>query len=187
VTVGPPLEGERLILRDLEPADAGGRYLEWMGDPEVMKYLESRFTAYAHDDLLAYIQAARQDPAVRLLGIVRREDGRHIGNLKLGPIDHQHGRADIGILIGERDCWGKGYGTEAVATVSAWAFTALALRKLTAGAYSSNVGSIRAFQRAGFHVEATRSQHYVSGDQIVDAVLLARFRPGLPDGPAPLA
>lgn len=184
MTVGPPLEGERLILRDLEPADAAGRYLHWMGDPDVMQYLESRFTTHTHDGLLAYVRAARRDSAVRLFAIVRREDGRHIGNLKLGPIDQQHGRADIGILIGERDCWGQGYGTEAVAIVSDWAFNTFALRKLTAGAYSSNVGSIRAFQRAGFHIEATRIEHYVSGDEVVDAVLMARFHPRRPAGPA---
>lgn len=177
MTSGPPIEGTRLVLRDVQLADVPRGYLTWMNDSDTMQYLESRFMPHSEEDLISYVSAMQLDPAVRLLAVVRREDGRHIGNVKVGPIHEHHRRADIGILIGEPDCRGKGLGTEAISLLSDWAFAELGLEKLTAGAYETNIGSIRAFQRAGFHIEATRARHYVCGDEMVDAVLLARFRP----------
>lgn len=67
--------------------------------------------------------------------------------------------------------------------VADWAFAELGLYKLTAGAYANNIGSIRAFIRAGFEIEAVRRRHYRSGEEMVDGVLLAMFSPS-PAGPA---
>jgi RimJ/RimL family protein N-acetyltransferase len=175
VTSGARLDSERLTLRAIEPADARGRYAAWMADPEVTRYLESRYAVPTVGELEDYIRAALSDPLVHFFAIELREDERHVGNIKLGPIDAHHRRADIGIIIGERDCWGRGVATEAVQLLSDWALGELGLEKVTAGAYSSNPGSVRAFQRAGFEIEAVRRRHYLSDDGWVDGVLLARF------------
>jgi RimJ/RimL family protein N-acetyltransferase len=160
----------------MEPDDAAGPYATWMNDSEVTRFLESRFTIYAPEALRAYIEELRQQPSVHFFAIVLSDSDRHIGNIKLGPIDEHHKTGDIGLLIGERDCWGHGYATEAISLLATLAFGELGLVKLTAGAYAGNVGSIRAFERAGFHVEATRRRHYECEGQRVDGVLLARFR-----------
>lgn len=171
------IETERLLLRPVTVEDADGPYLGWLNDPEVNRYLESRFVTHTAAGLRAYIEGQSTDPDVHFFAIVTHDDQRHIGNIKLGPIEHEHGRGDIGILLGDPSVWGRGYATEAIEAVASWAFSALGLRKLTAGAYAPNVGSIKAFERAKFHVEATRPAHYRSGGKPVDAVLLARFAP----------
>ena len=56
----------------------------------------------------------------------------------------------VRILLGDKNCWGKGYATETIEVLTEHAFGVLGLHKLTAGAYAENVGSIRAFEKAGF-------------------------------------
>ena len=173
----PTLVGTTVRLRPMRIADADGPYLTWMNDPEVTRYLESRFQAYSAPDLAEYIETTVSDRANHFFAIEVLDSGRHVGNIKLGPVEEQHRRGDVGILIGDRSMWGRGIGSEAVRILADWAFGALGLRKMTAGAYSTNVGSVKAFERAGFHIEATRRSHYETADGVVDAVLLARFAP----------
>lgn len=169
--------GPRLYLRPVTLADAGEKYLRWMNDPEVNQYLESRFARATLAGLKDFIRSMRKDPAHVFLAIVLRDDDRHIGNIKLGPINRTHGFGEIGIMLGEKDCWGRGYATEAIETLCRHAFGTLGLHKLTAGAYASNKGSIKAFLRAGFSREGVRRSQYRRGDAWEDLVVMGRVDP----------
>jgi len=181
--LGRPLVGPRLTLRTLAPADAGGPYLGWMSDPSVLRYLEARLHRHDRASLAAFIEASNADASTLLLGITLTAGGRHIGNIKLGPIDAHHRRGDVGILIGDTAEWGRGYAAEAISTLAAYAFSALGLRKLTAGFYASNTASIRAFDKAAFRVEARLAGHWQrdgTWEDGVDGVLMARLNPAGP-------
>lgn len=169
------IDSQRLYLRELEEADVSAAYLEWMRDPAVTQYLEARFEEHNDKSLRAYVAAQRADPSSLLLAIVLREGDRHIGNIKLGPIDRHHLTADVGILIGNRSAWGRGYGTEAIGALCPFAFAELGLRKLTAGSYAANVGSIRAFEKAGFRREGVQHGQFMCDGHRVDGVLLGRL------------
>lgn len=172
------ITGERVYLREVRPSDVGEAYYAWMNDPEVTRYLESRFYPQSLEGLREFVAGKLGDPASVFLAIVLHEGDRHIGNIKLGPIDWIHRTGDVGLLIGEKDCWGKGYATEAIALVTGYAFGALNLRKVTASCYGGNEGSARAFQRAGFEVEGVRREQFYSDGGYVDQILLGRVRPG---------
>lgn len=164
--------GERVLLREVRPSDVNERYYAWMNDPAVTQHLESRFVPQPMERLEAYVRDLLGSKDSIFLAIVLREGDRHIGNIKLGPIDWIHRRAEVGLLIGERDCWGQGYATEAISLVTAYAFRTLNLRKLTAGCYGNNVGSVRAFEKAGFSVEGVRPEQFFVHGSYVDHVLL---------------
>lgn len=168
------IDGERLYLREVQLADAEGGYHRWMNDAEVTRYLESRFYPHSVESLKEFI-SGNQGPDNLLLAIVEKNGHRHIGNIKLGPINWLHRRGDIGILIGEKDCWGKGYATEAVQLLTDYAFDSLNLHKVTAGCYDLNEGSARAFEKAGFVREATRPGHYYHDGVYVNEILLGRI------------
>lgn len=170
-----PLRGARLTLRTLAATDAGGPYLGWMSNPTVLRYLEARHVPHDRATLQAFIEMSNADPSTLLLGITITADGRHIGNIKLGPIDAHHRRGDIGILIGDTAVWGRGYAAEAIGLLAAHAFSALRLHKLTAGFYASNTASVRAFEKAGFHVEARLREHWHRDGAREDGVLMARL------------
>jgi RimJ/RimL family protein N-acetyltransferase len=177
VILDRPIETERLTLRTLTSADAGGAYLRWMNDPAVTKFLESRFRSFDRADLESFIRSNNDDPDVLLLGIFVRSDGRHIGNLKIGPFDRQHLLGDMGIAIGDPTVWGKGYAREAIAATADHVFGTLGMHKITAGIYASNVGSHRAFLAAGFVEEGRRRNHYRFDGRWEDALLMGRVAP----------
>ena len=169
------LHSSRLVLRALEAADINATYLGWLNDKEVSRYLETRFLPQTLEALQSYWEAHRDDPASPWFAICLSADGRHIGNIKLGPIHWLHRRADLSLFIGERACWGKGYASEAIALVRDWAFCELDLQKLNAGIYAGNTGSRRAFEKCGFELEGTLRQEVVSAGQRLDI-----WRLGLP-------
>jgi ribosomal-protein-alanine N-acetyltransferase len=165
----------RLLLRALEPADLNATYLSWLNDPVVNRYLETRFLPQTLEALQGYWQDHRDDPASPWFAICLQADGRHIGNIKLGPIQWQHRRGDLSLFIGDRSCWGQGFASEAIATVRDWAFAELDLQKLNAGIYSGNLGSRRAFEKCGFSLEGTLRAEVVSRAERLDV-----WRMGLP-------
>jgi RimJ/RimL family protein N-acetyltransferase len=170
-----PLVTERLALRTLTVNDATDAYCRWMSDKRVNRFLESRFRSLATKDLAEFITACNANPNILLLGIIIRANDKHIGNIKLGPIDRNHGLGDIGLLIGEPDEWGFGFAREAIKAVSDYALGPLSLHKVTAGCYASHVASRKAFESSGFLVEGIRPKHFRSDGQWEDAILMARI------------
>ena len=157
----PVLDTGRLRLRPLAARDVTARYLGWLQDPQVNGFLETRFSAQSLASISAFVEAVNARADEFLFGIFLRARERHIGNIKVGPINAHHRIADVSLFIGEHDCWGQGYGTEAIAAVSRHAFDALGVRKLCAGMYAPNVASTRAFLRVGYREECRRPAHYL--------------------------
>lgn len=175
------VETDRLRLRSMSLDDATDRYAGWLRDDAVTRYLEARFHPNAAESLRTYVQDQLADSATLFAAIIEKPD-RFIGTMKLGPIDPYHRRGDVGIMIGERDTWGRGYATEAIRALSAFAFEHLGLMKLSAGAYAVNAGSVKAFTRAGFEVEGVRRGGAQLGSERVDVVLLGLLAPSRDHG-----
>ena len=169
------LTTKNLFLRGLEERDVDGPYFRWMNDFEITRYLESRFFPHSREALLDFVRNAAGGGDL-MLAICLKEDDRHIGNIKLGSINRIHSRGEIGLLIGESNEHRKGYATEAIAAITDFAFNELNLNKVWAGCYANNLGSARAFEKAGFAREATLKRHFFSGGEWVDTILLAKFR-----------
>jgi [ribosomal protein S5]-alanine N-acetyltransferase len=171
--------GGRVILRLVNPRDCTARYVAWLQDPEVNRYLETRWTPQSIESVRAFVEAMRNSSANYLLAILD-ENEMHIGNIKIGPVNAHHLHADVSYFIGERDRWGKGLATDAIRGASRLAFDRLGLYRVQAGVYASNVGSIRALERVGFRREGSYREQLVAGDHREDHFvygLLARELP----------
>ena len=167
------IEGKNICLREIQISDVKKNYYNWMKDPEVNQYLESRFEKWSVRRLKNYVKEIKINRDNFFWAIMLKETGRHIGNIKLGPINRKHGFADLGIIIGEKPYWGKGFATEAITLVADYAFKKLKLNKLTAGAYANNIGSVKAFKNAGFLIEGIQKRQYLYNKKYVDGVLLS--------------
>jgi RimJ/RimL family protein N-acetyltransferase len=91
-------------------------------------------------------------------------------------VNQQFRSAEIGILIGERNAWGQGLGSEAIALLADHAFRRMNLNRLGAGTVAENIGCIRAFERAGFIREGVSRQAYFCDGQYRDVVHLGFLR-----------
>ena len=168
-------QGQRTELFLLEPDSVSADYVSWLNDPAVNRFLESRWSVATPESTREFVAQQLASPSALFLGIRARALGaRHVGNIKLGPIDRHHGLGEIGIMIGARDAWGGGVATESIQLLAGIAREELGLRKLTAGCYAGNAGSARAFEKAGFTVEGRRTAHYLLDGQPEDLILMAR-------------
>ena len=164
----------------LDPATIAicdGPYIDWMQDPEVLRYLEVRFSDRTREGLRSFVEACIRSPTRHLFAIRLIEDDRHVGNIKL-QVDPHHLRGDVGVLVGERALRGRGIGTSAIRAICRHAFGTLGLAKVTAGCYAPNLASVKAFRRAGFVQEALRPAHYVCDGERVDGIHFGLLRDG---------
>lgn len=177
-----------VLLRPLEPEDVTDAYLGWFADTEVTRHLEAR--NLTREDAVGFLMWGRETGLRHMYAICLAEDGRHIGNLKIGDIDRKSGVSDLVTVIGDRACWGRGLATQAIRQGSALAFERHGVRKLSGGIYADNIGSVRAYTRAGWLVEAVLHRHHMGPDGPVDRVVVSCFNPAayptLPSFPLPV-
>ncbi len=172
------INGNNIYLRKVCIDDVNEKYHHWMNDYEVTKFTESYFFPSTKEDLEEYINAKQKDRNCIFLAIIFQENHQHIGNIKLGPINWIHRLADIGIIIGEKEYWGNGLAVESIRLVSDYAFSRLNLHKLTAGCYIDNIGSGKAFEKAGFIKEGTREKHLFHNGEYQDIVQYGMIKKG---------
>ncbi|MBS2020289.1 MAG: GNAT family N-acetyltransferase [Deltaproteobacteria bacterium] len=170
IVAGEKFEGDRVYLRLVELSDCTDRYVAWLADPEVNKYLETRYAEQTLEMIRSFVGGMIESPHSYLFAICEMNGGRHVGNVKIGPIVPRHLFADVSYFIGEREAWGKGYGTEAVRLVTKIGFERLGLHRCQAGLYESNVGSHRLLEKAGYTYEGRLSKQLRIEDRWEDHV-----------------
>jgi RimJ/RimL family protein N-acetyltransferase len=168
----PRLESNSLYLRGLDHEDVTETYCEWLNHPLVNRYLETRYKIQTIDDINNFITNKNQSIDERLFGIFIKEQNKHIGNIKLGPVQNPHKLAEISLFIGDTSEWGKGYATEAISIVTDYAFNELHMNKLIASMYAEIQASTRAFISAGWEEEARLKEHYLHDGKTMDLIIV---------------
>jgi RimJ/RimL family protein N-acetyltransferase len=149
-------------------------------DPAVHRFLETRHSVQTLESVRGFVAYINAKPDEHLFGIFMKGTDRHIGNVKIGPIVAPHKRADITLLVGAREAWGKGYGSEAILTASRHAVQGFGMEKLTASMYAANLGSYHAFLKAGFKHEGLRRRHLLHDGEMVDMLEVGLIAEELP-------
>ena len=147
-------ETNRLILRHLQPADAGA-VDRVFGDPEVMRYGNGLKTQQAvREWVRGYIEIYYAQWGFGKWAVVEKSSGGVIGYCGLSRFPDHCGlrETEIGYRLA-RAAWGRGLGTEAVCAVRDYGMGALALPRLIAMIDPGNVASIRVAEKAGFRYE----------------------------------
>lgn len=170
------LSGEKVSLRALEMTDLDN-CLSWLNDREVMQYLAAGtwpVSRKAEEEWLAR-QATSRDSSDRVLAI-ETKDGTYLGNIGLHKIDLAAGTAELGIVIGRKDYWGKGYGTDAARTLLSHAFWNLRLRKVTLAVHGSNLRAQKSYAKLGFRHAGCLKAHLLKEGRYEDLVYMEVFR-----------
>lgn len=168
------LEGEKVRLRAFSAQDIDDAYLGWLGDLEVTRFSNQRFRKYDVASASAYLQSFVGTKNL-FLSIRRIADDRAIGTMT-AYVAAPHGTVDIGIMIGDRSCWGQGYGQEAWSLLVQWFLVQPGIRKVTAGTSDRNLSMIRTAERAGMKLEGRRRAQEIIDDAPADLLYFARFK-----------
>ena len=178
----PFLVGQKVHLRPLAEGDLAGPYLDWLNDPEVTRFMETGTFPTTPEGLRRYYEAVAQNPDNVMLAIVDAASGRHIGNVKLGPLHRIHRRADMGIMVGDKTFWGTGAGHEAVALVLHYGFDRLNLHKVTLGVYACHSQAVKLYESLGFKIEGSLREHLFRDgaywEMYVMGILAEEYRTG---------
>ena len=174
------LEGEKVVLRPLRESDIEGTYSEWLNDAEVCEgNLHHRYPQ-TREDTLNYIRYALTTRDELILAIVDKASETHIGNIALQHISPFHRHAELSILVGDKDYWGKGYAKEACRLIMQHGFTALNLHRIYTGAMDHNLGMIKLAESLGMQPEGSRREHLFKDgqfrDEVLHSILAAEFQ-----------
>ena len=139
-------------LREKHPEDAARDY-RWQTDAELSALDAAEPLHMTYPEYLAEYLFLLKDPIpVRAQFAIETEDGLHIGNCACYGINPDKAEAEVGIMIGERSHWGKGYGSAALSALVKYAFTDGGLSRLHLKTLASNTRAQRCFRRTGFAI-----------------------------------
>lgn len=156
------LSTKRLVLRTLEAPDVTAKYIDWLNDPDVNQYLETRFENQTYESCLSFVKFCNISRAEYLFGIFEKNNNlNHIGNIKIGLINWNHKVGDISFFLGDKDIWGRGLAKEAIKKILKYSFDKIGLKKICAGCYEGNFGSLKVLMQCGFIVEGFLKEQVV--------------------------
>jgi ribosomal-protein-alanine N-acetyltransferase len=168
------LRGQRVALRPFVVSDIVRSYIGWLNDPEVVRYSNQRFLRHDAETCGSFFESFRGTDNL-FLAIDGVNERRVVGTMTAYRSRH-HGTVDVGIMLGDRQVWGRGYGLEAWNMLADWLLGAGGMRKLTCGTLACNHAMRSIAERSGMQLEATRQAQEIVAGVPQDVLYYARFR-----------
>jgi len=171
------IHGERVRLRAAEREDLK-KFHEWVNDPEVTRGLGLYLPMSMTDEENWFNGVAQRDPNEKPLVIEVRdhEFWRMIGNSGIFGIEWVNRSGELGILIGEKSEWNKGYGTEAMTLLQRHCFETLNLNRVFLRVYADNVRAVRSYEKAGFVYEGRMREGVYKNGKYDDVIFMSVLR-----------
>jgi len=155
------IEGTIVNLRAPDMADLERNH-RWINDREVTRFLggQARYLmSMAAEEAWMRGVCERQQTYERVFFAIETKDGRHIGNTNFFNSSAEQRRAELGIMIGERACWSRGFGTDALRALVGFGFDEMNLHRIDLSVDEDNARAIACYRKCGF-VEEGRLRHH---------------------------
>lgn len=169
--------GERIRLRAPEREDLP-RFVAWLNDPDVRNNL-LLFLPFSLVEEERWFENMLQQPPDEHPMMIEIRDGdawKPIGNCSFNTLNWRCHSGELGIFIGEKSQWNKGYGTETMRLLLRHGFNTLNLNRIYLRVFETNLGGIRAYEKAGFvHEGRFRQAEYRDG-QYLDVLFMSVLR-----------
>lgn len=146
------MEGRRVRLRRHRPENLA-QVLRWYRDPELARLTRYQVRAMSTEEIERFFQNRLLAPDSVAYAIHERATDRLIGLTTFSALDADNGSALFHITIGERDAWGRGFGTETAKLMLGHAFKRLGLHRVGLSVFAFNERAIRSYEKAGFVIE----------------------------------
>jgi len=175
------IEGKQVGLRLMESQDVWLLY-RWFNDQRVLEDLGSEhgFFCVSMEEEKAVVEKMLQDRRASYFIIMRKEGGEPIGLIGLANIDQRNASAELRIIVGEVNEWGKGLGKDAIKVLLNHAFQAKGFHRIWLRVAEYNGRALALYRSCGFTEEGrSRHDHYHKGawrDAMLMSILDAEFR-----------
>jgi RimJ/RimL family protein N-acetyltransferase len=148
-------------------------FKRWYGDPEVARLTRYQEGPMRADEVERFFEARVAGVGSLALAIHLADTDRLIGTCAFSQLDGDNGSVLFHITIGEPDCWGRGYGSEATALMLEHAFGPLGLHRVALAVFEYNERAIRAYRKVGFSVEGRSREAIWRGDRFWDEIQMS--------------
>ncbi len=155
--------GSKIILRRLKREDLK-KSIAWLKDTEINKFLNSSLKDITRKQEIEWFNYINKSENDLVFAIIVKENGKFIGNCGLLKINFGDKSCEFGIFIGEKDYWGKGFGTDAIKTLIKFATEELKLNILRLNVYEYNYRAIKVYKKCGFVISCICDEkHFYNG------------------------
>lgn len=144
------LESERLVFSALTRKHCSQFYTDWMNDNDTIRFLETggNYTIKKLENFLI----EQEQKNILFWAIHLKESNKHIGNIKIDPINYDQNSGEYGIMMGDKTFWGKGFANEASNRIIKYCFEELKLSSITLGVVEDNINAIKLYKKIGFNI-----------------------------------
>ena len=171
----PNIRFGNITLKNLIQEEVTQDYVNWLIDPTINRFLEVRHTDVNLESQKAFVENVNMSNNSSLFGIFF-EHTEFVGTVKIGNLNKIHKTADIGILIGAASHHGMGIGSGTIKALCESLRGGNLVRKLNAGVISTNLPSLRAFEKNGFLREGLRNKQFLGPNgNAEDEILFGKF------------
>jgi RimJ/RimL family protein N-acetyltransferase len=167
----------QLRLRAAERSDLP-RFVEWLNDPEVIEGLVLYFplSLAAEEDWFENLRKRPENERPLVIEVRQGDQWQPIGNCGFHNIDCRCRSAEVGIFIGEKAQWNKGYGSQAMKLLLKIGFETLNLNRIALDVYETNLRAIRSYEKVGFVHEGRKRQGMYLEGRYVDILQMSVLR-----------
>jgi ribosomal-protein-alanine N-acetyltransferase len=170
------LTGKQIFMRSVIPSDFGETMLRWTNDREVTRFL-SRGTFPGHAGRFQDEYESLKNSTTDIqLAVCLKEKSEYVGIAGLHSINWIARHAEFRILIGEKEYWGKGIGTESVQLLTAYAFEILNLNRIWLGVNAANQKAHQSYLKGGFQEEGCLRQEVYRNGRYFDVIRMSLLR-----------
>lgn len=151
-------------------------YLDWLKDDETTRWLVKAGPDVGLAEVETFCRQMIDSPDDCFYAVVLKPDGRHVGNLRIGPIDWAAKTARFGVMIGDGAVRGRGLGTELMGLVERFCFHDLGLDMLRFPVVAAHAGALRMYEKAGYRQDGHWPEDFVKDGRTWPMVAMTKTR-----------
>lgn len=173
------LKGEKVLLRQIEIKELPGIskvIAKWVNDGLVTYFMFTGQTPKNSSQVLSDFGKQLESGNNVIFLAADLKTKKSIGYAGLYDIHPTARKAELRILIGEKDFWGKGYGTEIVELLNFYGFDRLNLNRIYLGYTSGNKAAGKTYKKAGYSYEGALKEDIYRNSRYYDSVRMAILR-----------
>ncbi len=171
--------GQKTRLRPIEKDDLP-RFVRWFSDPEVRALIGKHLPVGQVQEERWFdrnLSAGNEQTwAIDLQPEMAVGPWQHVGSCGFHTIDWLNRKGEVGIILGAKEYWGKGYGTDALQTLVAWGFYTLNLNRVELRVFANNTRAIRSYEKVGFMLEGRQRQAIFKNGTYQDELVMGVLR-----------
>lgn len=168
------IETKRLILRPIDKND-DEEIVKWRNQKEIINGLFS-YKGITLSEHRNWFEKYLHDGSRMEFIIIKKDNNKKIGTIGLSNIDSRNQKSEYGILLGEKEEWGKGYAVEASLAVIHYGFQELNMQKIYLKVFADNMDAINLYKRLGFIQEGLLRKDMYKNGEFKDVLIMAILR-----------